>query len=181
MLRKCCVCHEEKDLSNFSGRKDRPHGKSYRCKECDAKAHREYRKNNLEHVRKIQRDYDKNNTEKRNKYRKKYYSKHRKSILEKAKESYKKDLRQRFYWLSKETGISVDNIVEWYNKQWMKQQAQCSICTNVFSENDVVHHCHKTNKLISILCDSCNNGIGKLRDSAELCRKAAEYLEKYKS
>ena len=42
-----------------------------------------------------------------------------------------------------------------------------------------VDHCHKTGKIRSLLCLNCNQAIGKLKDSPQLLRKAAEYLEKH--
>jgi len=41
-----------------------------------------------------------------------------------------------------------------------------------------VDHCHVTGKLRGILCSNCNIGIGNLKDSTELLRKAILYLER---
>lgn len=42
----------------------------------------------------------------------------------------------------------------------------------------VVDHCHSTGENRGILCPKCNLGIAHLRDSPEVCRQAADYLEK---
>jgi hypothetical protein len=39
----CSKCKIEKDLDDFSPRKDRPRGKHYSCKDCNKKAAKEYR------------------------------------------------------------------------------------------------------------------------------------------
>ena len=50
----------------------------------------------------------------------------------------------------------------------------CAICFGY----DVlcVDHCHETGKVRGILCGRCNSGIGFLRDSVELAKRAVEYL-----
>ena len=43
-----------------------------------------------------------------------------------------------------------------------------------------IGHCHVTGKIRGLLCDDCNTGIGKLKDSPALLQKAKEYLENSK-
>lgn len=40
-----------------------------------------------------------------------------------------------------------------------------------------VDHNHKTNKIRGLLCDNCNNGLGRFKDSVELLLKAIKYLK----
>lgn len=41
-----------------------------------------------------------------------------------------------------------------------------------------VDHDHKTNRLRGILCNSCNNGLGRFKDDPALLVKAAQYLQR---
>lgn len=43
--------------------------------------------------------------------------------------------------------------------------------------NLVVDHCHGTGKVRGLLCHNCNRALGLMKDSPELLRKAAEYLQ----
>ena len=42
-----------------------------------------------------------------------------------------------------------------------------------------VDHCHKTGKIRQLLCSNCNPAIGFIKDSPELARKMADYLERH--
>ena len=68
-----------------------------------------------------------------------------------------------------------------------KQQNLCAICGEEEArEKDgkkmrlCLDHDHETMKIRGLLCHACNTGIGKLRDSVDLVRKALEYLELHK-
>ena len=43
--RTCCICGVLKPIDQFNNRKDRPHGKGYRCKPCKRKKGRDHYKN----------------------------------------------------------------------------------------------------------------------------------------
>jgi hypothetical protein len=70
-----------------------------------------------------------------------------------------------------------------YDMMLKAQSGCCKICGTdkptgkwkVFA----VDHCHITNKVRGLLCNECNRGMGLLRDSSELLRKAADYLDSY--
>jgi hypothetical protein len=88
-----------------------------------------------------------------------------------------RNLKQRF-------GISLDDYIRMFNDQGCK----CAICgateNNTTGDrkdwNFAVDHDHKTGKVRGILCNNCNRGLGLLRDSEELLRKAALYVEEHR-
>lgn len=92
---------------------------------------------------------------------------------------YAKD-RQRKYWLANNYGLTEQD----YQDMLTKQNGCCAICGvteptgkwKVFA----VDHCHETGNVRELLCNECNRGMGLLRDSPDLLRKAAAYLEKHK-
>jgi len=101
-----------------------------------------------------------------------YYRDHRKAYKLSYSES---DLKRKY-------GIG---LLE-YSQLLLSQNGKCAICegTDGGHRNGepkalAVDHNHKTGKVRGLLCESCNQGIGKLKDSPETCRKAADYLEKH--
>lgn len=78
----------------------------------------------------------------------------------------------------------------WTPERWeeklKEQQGLCFICGVVLTFEDkagrtraCADHDHNSGLPRGILCGSCNIGIGNLKDSIELLKKALEYLEKY--
>lgn len=101
-----------------------------------------------------------------------YYKEHRKV--------YKTDYSERD--LQRKYGIS---LLE-YSHIFMSQNGKCAICEsetggtrNGEPKALAVDHDHKTGKVRGLLCEACNQGIGKLKDDATILRKAAEYLKKH--
>lgn len=55
------------------------------------------------------------------------------------------------------------------------QKGLCAIC-GLRPRKLCVDHCHNTLKVRGLLCRKCNSGIGLLRDSPQLLKRALEYL-----
>lgn len=70
-----------------------------------------------------------------------------------------------------------------YNKLLEKQRGVCAICfvdkvsLNSKRRNWNVDHCHLTGKVRGLLCDNCNQGLGKFKDKTDLLMNAINYLE----
>ena len=59
-----------------------------------------------------------------------------------------------------------------------EQQGLCLICESLPCKKGlVVDHSHKEFIVRGLLCNSCNLGLGKFKDSAKILRAAAKYLE----
>jgi hypothetical protein len=65
------------------------------------------------------------------------------------------------------------------NDMIFKQNNVCAICREPFKNklDTNIDHCHTTKKLRGVLCRLCNTGLGKFKDSPELLRFAALYIE----
>lgn len=82
-------------------------------------------------------------------------------------------------WRIKKTyGLSVEQVEQMLEMQDNK----CDVCHEEFEDTYKVQidHCHTTGKVRSLLCINCNWLLGKSKDSPDLLRKAADYLEKHK-
>lgn len=73
-----------------------------------------------------------------------------------------------------------------YDELLQKQGGGCAICkTTVGTRRNgkemrlAVDHCHTTNRVRGILCNSCNSGLGRFKDDPERLRQAAAYLEEH--
>lgn len=72
-----------------------------------------------------------------------------------------------------------------YAALYAVQRGTCAICfqpetakhKNSVTKALSVDHDHVTGRVRQLLCDACNQGIGKFRDNPALLRAAADYLE----
>lgn len=60
-----------------------------------------------------------------------------------------------------------------------EQGGRCAICGQIPHRTLAVDHDHVTGKIRGLLCDSCNNGLGRFRDDPIALRTAAQYLEEH--
>lgn len=70
-----------------------------------------------------------------------------------------------------------------YERMLEEQGGGCAICGSPTPRRKgrghlSVDHCHKTGVVRGVLCDPCNNGLGRFQDDPNLLRKAIEYLER---
>lgn len=70
----------------------------------------------------------------------------------------------------------------------LAQNGRCAICGNRPNPNGIraasrlhLDHDHLTGAPRDLLCNSCNNGIGRFRDDPALLRAAAEYIERHRA
>lgn len=80
--------------------------------------------------------------------------------------------------LARKYGISVED----YRFMVENQNNTCEICGGVNTDGRplFVDHCHKSGKVRSLLCHSCNAGIGCFKDDESLLEKAINYLKFHK-
>ncbi len=105
-----------------------------------------------------------------NKYRKKVQAK----VNAKQKEWRKNNPEKaKHYGLKHKHNISLDD----YKLMEQKQNGMCAICLKK-DNNLYVDHCHKTEIIRGLLCNSCNKALGLFYDSTESLKKAVEYLTK---
>lgn len=60
-----------------------------------------------------------------------------------------------------------------------EQEDGCAICGRIPGPGEALHvdHCHSTGEVRGLLCLNCNHAIGKMGDSPDRLREAADYLE----
>lgn len=93
-------------------------------------------------------------------------------FLAQMREAYDPD-RARDYTLRKKYGITLDA----YKSMCAERMNRCEICVDEPRDGILrVDHCHKTGAIRGLLCDTCNRGIGLLKDDAMTLRSAVSYL-----
>lgn len=78
--------------------------------------------------------------------------------------------------LMREFGITNDD----YEFMLENQGGGCAICGKTKSEEGkhlAVDHCHVSNDVRGVLCQNCNQGLGKFRDDVSLLSSAIRYLQ----
>lgn len=83
----------------------------------------------------------------------------------------RKKLKERY-------GITIEQ----YDSMLAQQGGKCAICGTDKTDGQGrfhIDHNHETGSVRSLLCLSCNAGLGHFSDSAALLKAAADYLERW--
>ena len=109
------------------------------------------------------------------KYNQSEKGKRRNEIYEKSEKG-KERRRKAFY---KAYGIDLEK----YDEMLVKQNGCCAICgkTNNNGDRFCVDHSHKTGKIRSLLCYTCNSILGLVHEDIDRLYKYIDYLENNKS
>lgn len=99
---------------------------------------------------------------------------------------YAKGLCQKHYVRNRDAKKKYGITGGQYYAMVAAQDGVCAVCSQPPSKKNrhsgkvqelVVDHCHETGVVRSLLCDRCNRAIGLLKDSPDVLRRAALYLE----
>lgn len=148
-MRKCLVCKEKKEVDEFyKSHKGENFTRASYCKPCQSEFAREWREKNLEKL------------------------KHYKALRYKMFSNTK--LRRNNKYLSR-YGINLEQ----YEQMLHSQDGVCKICLHPCRNRGTlsVDHCHLSGIVRGLLCDNCNNMLGRSGDSISILRRAADYLE----
>lgn len=91
---------------------------------------------------------------------------YRKQYRPKAVEQRRWSLRLSEYGVTKEM----------FYEMLESQNNLCKICSDKFTKEPHVDHCHTAGKVRGLLCSKCNTALGLARDSEEILMKMIEYL-----
>lgn len=72
--------------------------------------------------------------------------------------------------------------LEGFDQMLLRQSNSCAICSETLgkkSHDTHIDHCHSTGRVRAILCNHCNNVIGRARENPAILRLAAAYLERW--
>ncbi len=133
----------------FDKNKGTVDGRINKCKSCVKEYNEEYSNKNKEKIK----------NQKSNKY---------KSLSKEDKRALRYLRRYK---------ITIDD----YANILAKQNGVCAICRKEETGHKrrlSVDHCHSTSKVRGLLCNSCNNGLGRFNDDINLLAKAIGYLSK---
>lgn len=109
-----------------------------------------------------------------------YYQKH-KTKLDRACREWQKKHPERVHELNRRSNLrryarELNTTLEFLESTHAARKSRCEICGRKCELR--LDHDHATNTFRGWLCNSCNRGLGYLRDDVKVCRAATQYLEK---
>lgn len=142
----------------------RPDGKK-ECKDCRQAAYKRYKATNADRIRSRNLTYRQNNPSQIKQSRKGWEDRNPDKVR----------LHKRRDHLKRTYGLSLED----YETLEANQRGLCAICKKDCGL--VVDHDHTTGEVRGLLCNDCNQGIGRLGDDPDVVAAALEYLLQKKS
>ncbi len=116
---------------------------------------------------------------------KRYYENHRDTVLKKNADYHQ---RNKEKVAKRHRLVAFKMTKEQHDSKLKEQKNQCAICGQSFVRTPHIDHnheccpkrptCGKCNR--GLLCDDCNLGLGRFKDSIKILRKAIQYLRRYR-
>jgi hypothetical protein len=172
-MKACTTCKTPQPLSNFTRRVSAKDGLNPRCKDCIRKAdHQPEVVARRQELRKLNPPKPRRSPES---------TERRKIAARTYMQTYNKRDKVKILQRRAHVKRKFNMTLEQYDEMLTAQGGVCAICkqTNRNFQNLVIDHCHKTNKVRALLCQWCNQAIGRLNDDPILVRAAAQYLENH--
>lgn len=194
-MKRCCDCGVEKPRDQFWANQSSPDGLAYYCKQCFGERNRLYAERR---ARREGRDYtprkkappvtdgerwcfgcdcalpldqfirNRNSPDGRGNYCRPCQGRMSTESRQRLHGT------SRHYHLMRRYGIGAGDV----DRMLDAQAWACPVCRVTLTLKTAhVDHDHQTGAVRGILCFNCNGGLGQFRDSPEVLRRAADYLE----
>lgn len=162
MSKTCNRCKVNKDSSCFWNDVSKKDGLSTLCKDCKNISHKKYYEENRKGIIAKVSLWQKENIESVREKSRGYRLRH-----PGAKRNQHRNHRYEI------TELEYEFILQ-------KQNGKCAICNGVSANGKslCVDHDHENGNIRGLLCIKCNTGIGLLRDSKDIMKKAIAYLDR---
>lgn len=140
-----------------------------------------YREAHREEANRRTREWALANPEKRRATERAYRQKNKRKIRE-QKKAWRKANPDKHNAANKRWKINAMLKLCDFDALLAQQNGKCAICRNASTGRKksgrlAIDHCHSTGKVRGLLCHRCNTMLGQSKDSPEILRAAALYLE----
>ena len=163
-MKRCRDCGQVKPFADFYASKGGRDGYRPECKACKLATRKaKYAADPKPYIARVKK-WQQENPERLNAYRREYRSRPERKLADRDAH-----LRRKY-------GIRVDD----YERMLASQDYSCAICGEPAPSSGSLHvdHDHMTGSVRGLLCVSCNNALGAFRESLDIFRRAADYLDR---
>lgn len=175
----CRTCQQSKPTDQFHRNKYTKDGLNSYCKECNNQKSKDWHRNNRERSLAANRQWREENRERATAISKAWKERNPEKVLNYQRKYRERDPEAyragRTAHARKKNGFTPE-IVE---ARYQAQQGRCPICQCELGNSFHADHDHATGAPRGLLCQYCNHGLGRFRDSISNLQAAIKYLERH--